>query len=88
MSSPLPVVHPAGDVGDGHDRQPASCRNCAASPPTLPKPCTATVAPRGSTPASRSALNAAYITPRLVAPPRPSDPPTETGLPVTTPVTV
>jgi hypothetical protein len=53
----------------------------------LPKPCTATVAPRWSTPASRRALKAAYMTPRLVAPPRPSEPPTDTGLPVTTPVT-
>ncbi len=69
-------------------QQPASCRYWAARPPTLPKPCTATRSPRWSTPASLSAEKAAYITPRDVAPPRPWEPPIETGLPVTTPVTV
>ena len=50
--------------------------------------CTATLTSRGSTPASRSPANAENMTPRLVAPPRPNEPPTLIGLPVTTPVTV
>jgi len=42
----------------------------------------------GSTRRSRNAAKAANITPLDVAPPRPSEPPIDTGLPVTTPVVV
>jgi hypothetical protein len=54
----------------------------------LPKPCTGHGAPAVVDAGLAQALKAAYMTPRLVAPPRPSEPPTDTGLPVTTPVTV
>ncbi len=56
--------------------------------PTLPNPCTATVAPFSSKPRCLADSRATIITPRPVASRRPSEPPISTGLPVTTAVAV
>ena len=56
--------------------------------PTLPKPWTAAVACDGSMPRCSSAASATWTTPAEVAEARPSEPPSETGLPVTTPSVV
>ncbi len=67
---------------------PASWNSLAATAPTLPKPCTATRAPLISRPILRAASEPTTNTPRPVASWRPSEPPSEIGLPVTTPVAV
>ena len=67
---------------------PASANSLPAVPPTLPKPCTATRAPSMLRPICAAASQAMVNTPRPVASRRPSEPPTSTGLPVTTPVAV
>ena len=67
---------------------PASKKILAAALPTLPKPCTAIRAPSSFTPTFRMAASPVTNTPRPVASARPSDPPSATGLPVTTPVAV
>ncbi len=67
---------------------PASANSLAAVPPTLPKPCTATRAPSSTSPVRRAASTPTVNTPRPVASTRPSEPPSSTGLPVTTPVAV
>ncbi len=56
--------------------------------PTLPNPCTATVAPFTVIPRCASACFVTNMQPRPVASRRPSEPPNSTGLPVTTAVTV
>ena len=67
---------------------PISCSSLAAVAPTLPKPCTATVAPLRFTSWWRAISWMTYCSPRPVASERPSVPPTATGLPVTTPAWV
>ncbi len=66
-------------------RTPARASSRAAPRPTLPKPCTAAVASRGSMPARSSANRATDATPSDVAAARPCEPPSESGLPVTVP---
>ncbi len=67
---------------------PASWNSLAATLPTLPKPCTTMRAPLISRPRLRAASTPTTNTPRPVASRRPSEPPSEIGLPVTTPVDV
>ena len=67
---------------------PASAISRAAVEPTLPNPCTATVAPSARIFFFASAQRVTTRQPRPVASLRPSEPPIATGLPVTTPVTV
>src|SRR5437867_1007061 len=55
----------------------------ARCPPTLPNPWMTTRLPLSGIPKSRAYSIITYITPRPVASSRPSDPPRETGLPVT-----
>ncbi len=56
--------------------------------PTLPKPWTATLAPAMSRPMpARGVTRSCRRTPWPVASERPTDPPSESGLPVTTPGT-
>jgi len=54
-------------------------------PPAFPKPWIATVAPRRCMRFTRQASWATKRHPRAVASLRPSEPPSETGFPVTTP---
>jgi hypothetical protein len=67
---------------------PSRASSCAATLPTLPKPCTASVVPATFMPRCRSASFVTIMQPRPVASRRPSEPPISTGLPVTTAVTV
>ena len=67
---------------------PASAKPRAATAPTLPKPWTQTRAPGIGTPALCAAAWPTTNTPRPVASWRPRLPPSEIGLPVTTPVDV
>ena len=67
---------------------PACSSSCAVMEPTLPKPCTATLAPLTGMPSRARALSVTIVQPRPVASRRPSEPPISTGLPVTTAVTV
>ena len=62
-----------------------SAKSRATAEPTLPKPRMATVAPRKLIFFTLQASSTTYRTPRPVASVRPSEPPMETGLPVTTP---
>ncbi len=62
--------------------------SCAATEPTLPKPCTATRVPSTGMRSRFSASRVTSMHPRPVASRRPSEPPISTGLPVTTAVTV
>ena len=89
MSRPACVVDAALPVGDGDDlRAESPASSSAETEPTLPKPCTATVAPLMSKPRCLAASRVTIITPRPVASRRPSDPPISIGLPVTTAVDV
>ncbi len=63
---------------------PASETNLAKSEPTLPNPCIATFSPSISRPWRRRVSRRQKKTPRPVASSRPSEPPTASGLPVTT----
>ena len=68
---------------------PSLTISCAAIEPALPKPCTTTVDVVRSMPrCSRRLDDAVNTAPRAVASLRPSEPPSEIGLPVTTPGTV
>ena len=67
---------------------PSSWRNFARNEPTLPKPCTATVmAVEAAVAASPAASRMQKRPPRAVASSRPSEPPIDSGFPVTTPST-
>src|SRR5437764_480292 len=66
---------------------PSSCRNFARNEPTLPNPCTATFMPASRRSCFATASRMQKRLPRAVASSRPSDPPTLSGLPVTTPST-
>ena len=68
-------------------RHPWSWRSLARLLPTLPKPCTATGTSSTPIPSVLKAERIWYMTPRPVASGLPSEPPMETGLPVTTPGT-
>src|SRR5216684_2106787 len=63
-------------------------RSCAETDPTLPNPWMATDAPLMSNPRCFADSRVAIVTPRPVASWRPSDPPSSSGLPVTTAVSV
>src|SRR2546430_1789791 len=67
---------------------PSSATSRVIIDPALPNPCTATRAPFRSTPFTLQASRSAYNAPRAVASCRPCDPPSESGLPVTTPSSV
>ncbi len=69
-------------------REPSWAMSSAEIEPTLPNPCTATVAVLMSKPRCLADSRAEIITPRPVASRRPSDPPSSSGLPVTTAVDV
>ncbi|MNH27560.1 hypothetical protein D3C79_876770 [compost metagenome] len=69
-------------------RAPMPTNRRAASLPTLPKPCTATLAPSSCTPKRLATSQPVTNTPRPVAFSRPREPPRWIGLPVTTPVMV
>ena len=63
---------------------PLSCSSDAATPPTLPKPCTTQRCWSSSRPSRWHARSAVITTPAPVASRRKIEPPTEIGLPVTT----
>ena len=69
-------------------RAPCSWKMRDAASPTFPKPCTATRAPSSGMPSFFMASAPETNTPRPVASARPRLPPSDTGLPVTTPVAV
>ena len=84
-SRPSPWKIPPPESLTPTTRIPSRTRRRAAQIPTFPKPWTATAAPSGSSPASSSARTATWATPAPVADRRPSEPPSSTGFPVTTP---
>ncbi len=63
---------------------PAAAANCANREPTFPKPWIATLSPAIARPRRVRVSSSAKKTPRPVASSRPSEPPTASGLPVTT----
>jgi hypothetical protein len=65
-------------------RAPRAAKISAACEPTLPKPWMATDTSLRAMPASASAADVTCTMPADVAVPRPSEPPTARGLPVTT----
>ena len=67
---------------------PSSAMSLAENIPALPKPCTTTRAPSRSRPRCLAASMIVYTAPRAVASFRPSLPPIDSGLPVTTAGTV
>ncbi len=69
-------------------RAPMRRSSLADTAPTLPNPWTATRAPSRPNPTWRAASRATMLTPRPVASRRPADPPSSSGLPVTTAVVV
>ena len=69
-------------------RAPASWHIRAATDPTLPNPWTTTRLPESVKPRRGAASRAISMSPRPVASTRPREPPSESGLPVTTDVTV
>ncbi len=66
-------------------RTPASSRNFATKDPALPNPWTAAVAPFSGRDSRLAASSIATKQPSAVASLRPAEPPSESGLPVTTP---
>ena len=62
---------------------PRSCSSAAATPPTLPKPCTTQRCPPSDQPSRSQARAITITTPAPVASWRKSEPPIEIGLPVT-----
>ena len=68
-------------------RAPSSARSPARLRPTVPNPWIATRVSGKRRPSFWSAVRMQLRTPRAVAPSRPTDPPTASGLPVTTPST-
>ena len=81
----LGVVDPPFQSVTATTLAPSSARSSALIDPTLPKPWTATVALLISMPTCLADSRVTIITPRPVASRRPSDPPSSTGFPVTTP---
>ena len=66
---------------------PWSARMSARLEPTLPKPWTATLRPSIDRSCFRNASRTQNAAPRAVASTRPTEPPTSSGFPVTTPST-
>ena len=66
---------------------PCSCSILAATDPTFPNPCTATLAPSNGTDRCAAVSRAMFMQPRPVDSVLPLVPPTLNGLPVTTPGT-
>ncbi len=64
-------------------RAPRAASSCAATPPTLPNPCTTQVASASPQPRRLIASSTTITTPIPVASGRSADPPTESGFPVT-----
>ena len=83
MSRPASECKPPEMSETATTRAPRSCSSLAATPPTLPKPCTTHVFPASSQPSRRPACSVTITTPAPVASRRKSEPPSEIGLPVT-----
>ena len=88
MSSPFGLWMPPVESETATTVAFSSCISCAAIEPALPKPWIATRAFGSSSPRCRPASMMQKTVPRAVASLRPSEPPSEIGLPVTTPGTV
>ena len=86
-SIPFGLCRPVVESETAITVAPSSARNFARKLPTLPKPCTATVRFCSCSSFFRTASWMQYSEPRAVASSRPSEPPTLSGLPVTTPST-
>ena len=85
MSRPRSLTIPPSTSLTAITVAPASAvSNRARCPPTFPNPWITTRLPLSGIPKSRPYSIMTYMTPRPVASSRPSEPPSDTGLPVTT----
>ncbi len=85
MSSPLGLYKVPDTSDTPTTLAPFSWRSCAATEPTFPNPCTATVEPAIFRPSRARSSSTTIITPRPVASRRPRAPPTARSFPVTMP---